>query len=276
MTTLFEIIRCATSGTELHGLGLRSPKPAGCLFHFHGTGGNFYSNPFVEPIGVIASSLAISYFTVNLPGHDETSETERFEECISAIDSWIDAIAPLDCPIFLQGHSLGALKILHYMNSPAAKNRDRVQSLILLSPFDIVAFYCKGKPEDVDAIRAQVESAMQSGGPASRVSSILFDLWPISAGTFLDLVRPSGPADTFPSRSSLRNSPLASIKLPTLVAIGTEDFAAFPSPSQVVAELKELGNSIESHLVAQAPHNFAGQTHALSELVGGWLRSQME
>lgn len=271
MNALFEIVRCTYNQSELHGLALRPPRPVGCVIHFHGTGGNFYSNPFIEPIGLAVSSLDLAYFTVNLPGHDETAETERFTDCVGAIDSWIDALGCADGHLFLQGHSLGALKVLHYLGSSDARHRARVRAIVLLSPFDVVAFYCKGKPDAVDAIRARVAAEMQSFGPSTRVPKEVFDLWPLSVGTFLELVKPGGVADTFPSRATLHGSPLDSLGLPAFVAIGAEDFAAFPLPQRVVDEVRQLGGRLAVHLIGRAPHNFSGHADSLADLLRGWL-----
>ncbi len=244
---------------------------AATAIHVHGTWGNFYANPFIVPLGNLYSEHGISYLSANFPGHDETAVVERFDESMVAMDEWIDELAPSG-PLILQGHSLGALKVLGYMQCGPLRNTARVRGLVLLSPFDVVAFYALGKPENIPARLERASTLLQSAGASALVPKEMFNLWDISVGTYLDLASPGCRADQFPTRSSLESAWIKSSQVPIFVSIGSEDFAAYPSPTTVVEASSKL-TAVTARLVPNAPHNFAGETEVLVSEVARWLSS---
>src|SRR5579862_6619952 len=132
-TTLKRIY--ASDGLELVGL-LYEPDKAteSILVHTHGMGGNFYENRFLDFIAETLTSNGIAFFTFNNRGCEtfkdfskivENKKTfvrignayEVFEECIWDIKAAIDAASGWGFKdVHLSGHSLGAPKVIYYMN----------------------------------------------------------------------------------------------------------------------------------------------------------------
>jgi len=272
----YELVSVKHGDGLLHGLLARNKRKRLCVVLIHGTAGNFYANPFIEPTMRLYAESGANVLSVNFPGHDETAATERFEDFTPALDGWLDGLG-LTGPLLLQGHSLGALKVLAYLQDARARYRKDIQAAALLSPFDIVAFYAGKTDEEVNQKRSRVQSLIRVEGQGAMVPKEIFGLWPLSLGTFERLTAPGGQADQFPTRNGLVNWRVPVPGLPTLVAIGGSDFAAFPSPEAVVeacgkrARLDLANEKLVVEFVAGAPHNFEGKTDALREIVGRWL-----
>lgn len=271
---MFELIAWDAKGQTLHGLRSVTSEGAPTAIHVHGTWGNFYANPFIVPLAATYAKNGLNYITANFPGHDETAQTENFGDFENALHGLVEKFAPRG-GLLLQGHSLGALKILNYLDSASAALKDRVAAVVLLSPFDIVAFYAGGKAEGVQPTLDALRRLVAAGKGADFVPQNLFSYWPITVNTMIALMTPGGPADVFPSRTSLKDSPITRLRNPALVALGGDDFAAFPSPGAVRDQVNATTKA-ESVLVTGAPHNFAGRVEELSRAVNEWLQSSVK
>lgn len=271
MEMRFKLVSVKFGESELHGLLNKVENPIGTAIHVHGTWGNFYANPFIVPTGELYSEFGLNFLTANFPGHDETAVNEKFEDFSKALDDWLKIYSP-GGPLLLQGHSLGALKILFYMADPNAKNKDRVASIILLSPFDIVAFYSNGQLSRIHERLDRVKTLIEVEGPDVNVPKDMFDMWPISSQTFYNIAKPGSVSDQFPSRLELEGAFLYEIKIPVFIGIGSDDFAAYPSPREVIRMIKTQ-NNIYSTIINGAPHNFAGQVDSLANELRKWLKN---
>jgi alpha-beta hydrolase superfamily lysophospholipase len=240
------------------------------VLHIHGTWGNFYGNPFIDVFGDFYAARGYAFLTGNNRGHDGGSITERFADSVLDLEAWTKFASGRGFRrLILQGHSLGALKALFYLQQPGAP-QDSAQALILLSPFDVVAFYSSGTAQKGEEILKRVRKLAQVD-PDSLVPKDIFDMWLISAGSFLDLADHGTAADIFPfRRGTLSGSPITTVRIPTFVGIGGEDFAAHPSPEEEVQQLRGLSN-VRAVLVPGAPHNFAGREAALTKEVAAWM-----
>ncbi len=137
------LIRIQTDSTELAGLwhtpraNLSTPR---ALVHFHGCGGNFYENHFLDAIAAACTDRGIGFLSVNSASHDyvceardlckpkgaagENSEKNRkrrgfayetFEDCEEEISAVLQFLAETGIgSTVLQGHSTGANKIVYY------------------------------------------------------------------------------------------------------------------------------------------------------------------
>lgn len=267
------LVRVMTpDGIELQGLNDKGAGRAAhaVVVHLHGTWGNFYGNPFIDHFADFYPRRGYSFMTVNTRGHDEGSISERFENCLSDIQTWLEFAARLGYRrVILQGHSLGALEAVYYLTSSQSLNR--VQALILLSPFDIIAFYCSGDIT-VRQDRLVKVKAIASTDPNALVPKDVWDMWLISAGTYLDLVDFNTKADIFPFRTgTLTGMPLSQVGLPVFAAVGGNDFAAFPSPKAEVEQLNQLPQ-VHAVLINGAPHNFAQHEGELLNKISSWLK----
>lgn len=262
---------------ELQGLLFQSNKDVkkSIVIHIHGTWGNFYGNSFIDSFAETYPYNGIAFLSVNTRGHDEGSNTERLEQCIIDINLWIDfALRQGYHEIILQGHSLGAIKILFGLTHPyLIPDIDNITKIILLSPFDIKAFYSSGNEDILEEKIKTVEKIVQSN-PNTLVPEDIWNMWQISAGTLLDLIGPKSEADVFPFRKkTLLDSPLSKIKLPVFAAIGGQDFAAFPTPREAIIMLKQLKN-VNACFIEGAPHNFAQYELTLTSEIINWIKNR--
>lgn len=260
---------------ELQGLNFRGSKRVAqaVVIHIHGSWGNFYGNPFIDHFAEFYPRLGYSFMTVNNRGHDDGSIAERFENCLLDIRTWIEFAAKAGYQrVILQGHSLGALKAVYYLNSSSPPNR--VQALILLSPFDVVDFYCSG---DVTLRQERLAKAkaIATTDPNAVMPKDVWNMWLISTGTYLDLVGFDTKADIFPFRTgTLKGTPLSRISLNVFAAVGGNDLDAFSSPQACEHALEQLNQlpRVQAVLIDGAPHNFAGYESELLSEISHWLK----
>lgn len=264
---MISLVRTITEDrVELQGLLYEAKNSDKIIIHLHGTWGNFYGNPFIDYFGSSYPLSGYSFLSVNTRGHDEGSISERFEDCQRDINIWLAFVQKNGYKsIILQGHSLGALKVVYYVGKQGAFPIDR---LILLSPFDGISFYCRGKVET----RSDLIRRISEIPPDQIVPKEIWGMWLISGGTLLDLVGFDTTADIFPFRNhTLQNTPLARIKQPVFAAVGGKDFAAFPNPNDEYNQLSKLEN-VHTVLIPDAPHNFAGGETQLVRSIMDWLK----
>jgi len=129
-------------------------KTTKAVLHIHGLQGNFYENYFVDPIAVEANNQGIAFLTVNLHGSGyrqdywlrDYSDTkmfggnyELFEDCIQDVNAWLKFLKDKGyTQVFLQGHSLGTLKVVFYQ---VKTKNPLVRALVLLSPADMIGLW---------------------------------------------------------------------------------------------------------------------------------------
>jgi pimeloyl-ACP methyl ester carboxylesterase len=173
--------------------------------------------------------------------------------------------------VILQGHSLGALKIVRCLHDRIFDNLEyTITAAVLLAPFDIVAFNAGKNHAEVEQNRETVRQILLQD-PNALVPREVFAHWPISAKTYLQITESGGQWDVFPSRDDDNHREwIRSCEVPALIAIGREDFAAFPNPISVVQALTDL-EGVSAHVVPDAPHNFAGQESILGAKLRDFL-----
>ena len=114
--------------------------------------------------------------------------------------------------------------------------------------------------------------ALVRENPDAIVSKDVWDMWLLSARTYLDLVEENGSIDVFPfRRGSLEGTALSRIGTRSFAAVGGKDFAAYPSPQKETEMLSKLPR-VHSVLIDGAPHNFAGQEPRLLKEIQSWLK----
>jgi pimeloyl-ACP methyl ester carboxylesterase len=258
--------------SSFHGISAGTPT-RGLALHVHGTWGNFYENPFVTALAPTYVEAGYAYASTNNPGHDGGSIDEDFDQSLGCIAEWVAKLGDSTTSLVLQGHSLGALKLLRLFSTESYKSlTDRVKGLVLLSPFDMVAFNGGKSPAEIDTNRSTVLAAEASDGGSALVSKTVFDVWPISIGTWLQASEPDGPWDVFPTRNGSIGL-LAELTIPTLVFVGEADFASFPSGAAVIKDLEGSASpNVRAHLIPEGVHNFAGREAMLSTHLRDFLQ----
>lgn len=264
----FSLVRTKYKDQTLHGIITGDPA-APLALHVHGTWGNFYANDFIAKTAESYLRVGYRFAAVNFPGHDQTAVNERFEDFPPALNSWLVTLGASD-GVILQGHSLGALKVL-YLNSSNAKVVRRVRALVLLAAFDVVGFYVRESGMPASQLRQEAAALARTRGDASRVPVAWSPYWDLSVGTLLAATDQGGLWDQFPSgRGSLGALGLETLP-PTFFAIGSSDFAAVPGVPEVMGLAESAPNVSGHYLVPDSPHNFAGRETELSESIASWL-----
>ncbi|MFZ2979193.1 MAG: alpha/beta fold hydrolase, partial [Candidatus Magasanikiibacteriota bacterium] len=121
-----------------------------CIIHIHGSYGNFYENFFLTEMSKQFTKNGFSFLSVGTRGRDYYSDfkirkenkyesvriggiREIFQQCEIDIKSWVSYVKSLGySKIILQGHSLGAMKVIYYYS----RSQISVNGIILISPPD--------------------------------------------------------------------------------------------------------------------------------------------
>jgi pimeloyl-ACP methyl ester carboxylesterase len=236
--------------------------------HVHGSWGNFYENTIATDTAAAYIANGWNYATVNTVGHDAGTIAEDLSS-VADIQAWMDYFASKGTRDWvLQGHSLGALKIIKSLASKELTHE--VTAVVLLSPFDLPAFYAEtGDESTIQSQHRRAQELITSMGGSALVPPSLFDVWPVSLGTYLDALTIGGSLDVFQSRSGTL-SHLANLGVPSLVVLGGADFAATPDNRSVRDLVETLGVSVT--LIDGAPHNFAGFEEEVNAAVQRFVR----
>ena len=146
-TMLGKLVKIATADRHvLDGILYGAEESIATVLHVHGSLGNFYHQPFIPVFAQVLTGEGINLLSCNMRTHDGIAEgydTEgmmkyvggslaRFETCVEDIQgavSW--SRKKLGPNVYLQGHSLGCDRVLHFLESTTEE-----LSPILLSPCD--------------------------------------------------------------------------------------------------------------------------------------------
>jgi pimeloyl-ACP methyl ester carboxylesterase len=287
---------CRTVTTD--GIELQSflAEPAGepaedWVLHVHGLAGNFYENRFVDHVAGAVTGAGLGFVTTNNRGHDYISDFivekageeagyvqiggiyEILSECVEDIAAWIDFLrARGGRRVVLEGHSHGALKVVHYLHHRPDAG---VAGLVLLSPSD--DFGCQRArlgsrfDEGVETARTMVET-----GKGRDLMPEGFFHYPVSARTYLDIFKPDSDLKIF--NTSLTDSDdlaaLASVRVPVLAMVGSVEEAFVQEPEEYLASIeKHLTGSTDftGRVLWGAPHNYMGHDAEAARAIGEWL-----
>lgn len=255
------------------------------VLHIHGMGGNFYENRFLDYMANTFTKNGYAFLSVNTRGHDLIADfpiegdvekhkrignsREIFEECILDIESWIDLAEKLGYKkIVLQGHSLGSVKVAHYL---AAKQDVRVDSLVFLSPPDMISLF-----EEDNNFQRDLETAnnlMANNKEDELLPSLIWDWYLLSAKTFINFSTRENPIDVFNIYDKTKKSILSQISVPTLVILGGEDDAVTISPSEALEVIKsKMPNcrKFNSLVIDDAPHSYFNYENEVCDAIIKW------
>jgi pimeloyl-ACP methyl ester carboxylesterase len=186
---------------------------------------------------------------------------ELFSESPRAVAAWVGYAAGLaGGPVGLLGHSLGGLKVLHYL---AREADHRVLGLCLASPP-----VRQHRPEREPVAQAKRMVA------AGRGTEIL--LWEegqpvLSAQAFLD--RAQVDLDLFGFDTD--TPAIRRIRCPLFAIFGESEPEASVALDRIRQGAIEAAR-VEGHLVAGADHAYTGQEDAVAALIGEWIESLSE
>ena len=270
----------------LQGLFCEPKKKTNEAFlHIHGLQGNFYENYFIDPLVVEANKRGVSLLTVNQHGSGyrqdywlkDFSDTkmfggnyELFEDCILDIDAWLKFLKSQGYTrVFLQGHSLGTLKVVYYQTK--TKN-PLVKTLILLSPADMAGLWKDGVGDNTSSFLRLAKNYV-SKRQGDRLMPAKAAGYPVSAKTYYNFYGPKARTHIFDFHNpDFDYKLLKKVSVPTLAILGDKDnYTKEGKAGEYLELMKENMKDCEIKLFKDSDHWYTGNEEKLAKFLVGWL-----
>lgn len=282
-------------GLNLQGFHWVPKTKDTCIVFVHGMSENIIESYFSEILGQEISKKGFGFIYGHNRGYgyindirikDKSKDIEyktrrigeiyeRFEECIFDIDLWVQNAKKLGYnKIILMGHSLGCNKIIHYYSK---KNNDSIIKIILASPPDIVGL-CKLKryQPNYNTLLKEAKDNVKKNKPRKILKHMLWDCYPISSQTFLDVSVENCPADNLPLlRNPKRFVELEKIDVPTLAFNGEFDDTEIRDLEDDLKLIKEKAINCKDFtikILKNTNHNYNKQENVLADMILDWLK----
>lgn len=277
-------------GLVLDGILYRALDPAGgepsdiTVIHVHGSLGNFYSNEFVRVLAGVYQQTGVNFLSFNLSAHDGLAEGSRgeddvfeyvggsvclFDECVSDVWGAVDFVDGFSKTVFLQGHSLGCNRVVHFLRSSEVS----VAGAILLSPCDSYRLQSRWRhPETVEEQIQRIEQGSHDefGWLDIEEYGVREADWsyfiPITKRAFLSIAK--GPGfEVF--RSGHVKTPRSS--LPVLCYIGGKDPLMCHPAMAMFDHIRCLFDPVHEVFSADGGHMLEGCERMVGEEVVSWI-----
>lgn len=280
-----------SDGLELHGL-LYEPdnETKSVLVHVHGMGGNFYENKFLDFVAKELTDDGFAFCVFNNRGCEFLKDTyrivdgkepemvrvgttyEKFEESLLDIEAFIDFVQERGFSnIHLSGHSLGCPKVAYYM---AEKDDQRIKSLLLLSPSDMLGLVRSNKEQFEKEITEAKKLVVENKGDTI-LSEWVWGEYPVSAGTYLSLFDDNAKDAIFNFHNPEdKLEVLGKITVPTYAVMGTKDDALVVPIEETFFRLETALSSSpkkRTEVLGDANHGYRGHEQEIANAVAGWL-----
>jgi pimeloyl-ACP methyl ester carboxylesterase len=269
---------------SLNGLYIANNKQKNIFINIHGTASNFYDEPF---IGTFAEKLPEnnwSFLSTNNRGHDiltgwtkkqSGDATEIFEKCLLDIDAWIEFAKDLGYKnIILCGHSLGAEKVVYYMNK--GKFTKDVNSIILLGPADSFEYQYNfmNKKNIKEMLFNEAKNLIKNKKGFQCLSSYWhchFDVLPQSATSFMNFFEENSELSKVLPFSKKSLPMFRTIKTPILAITGNmHEFTVIP-PKDAMQLLEDENISCKTHIL-NCDHDFDGKVDDLWIIIEKFIK----
>lgn len=280
-----------SDGLELHGL-LYEPDidTKSVLVHVHGMGGNFYENKFLDFVTKKLTDDGFAFCVFNNRGCEFLKDTyrivggkepemvrvgttyEKFEDSLLDIKAFIDFAQERGfSDIHLSGHSLGCPKVAYYL---AEKSDERVKSLLLLSPSDMLGLVRSNKEQFEKEITEARKLVAEDKGDTI-LSEWVWGEYPVSAGTYLSLFDDNAKDAIFNFHDPEDGlETLGKITVPTYAVMGTKDDALVVPIEETFSRLETaLASSPKkrTEVLGDANHGYRGHEQEIANAVASWL-----
>lgn len=257
-----------------------SPKKV--ILHIHGFEGNFYGNTFVQVVANHLRNKSISLLTVNTRGCEKIKDFntvdgkiktigaryELLEDSAMDIDAWVEFLLDKGYEmIILQGHSLGTMKAVRYLSE--GKFADKIEKLILLSPFDKKGALEKYTKTPITELLAKAQKMIDEGKGDEMITPE-FDEIVVSYKTYVSWYKQDDLGRMYEFCSSDYDFPsLKAISIPTKVIVGSKDeFFHLSNPDHPEEALSLMEKHIpncQTKLISGANHGYRGFEQVLAE-----------
>jgi hypothetical protein len=277
---------------ELHGV---AEVPSGArylIMHHHGLAGNFYENPFIAEFLQQAGGNNYGFLTINSRAHDYLADAvvrnsgevlargaahTSLMEIARDLASWYEyASRVYGLPIFMQGHSTGAVAVAY-----SILQNSSIQPLgtIYLSPTDMVGIQeASHGREGASRFLRIAEGLINDGRATELMPSDALEGYLLDAQVYSEMFSPDGPWDIF-SFADPKKSVEAITKFPTCVIFGDTGEACPIDTTDALAALEaSVGpavSSLKTEVVSGAGHSYRGFETPLVRSIVDWCGHTM-
>lgn len=273
----------------LHGINCKpdNVENDSCIIHVHGSYGNFYENFFLPAISDKCNEINVSFISINTRGHDYYSDfksisnnqysskriggiREIFQDSYLDIDAWVKyAKSSGYTKIFLQGHSLGAMKCIYYLK----KSKLNISGLILISPPDNYGLQLSDVGDKFSTDLEIAKKLSITDGDQLMPSEAYYDL--ISASSYFSLLGNEEDTGmfTYSNLELMRKAGMSDIKYPTVVFFASENEAIVLPVEDCINALKKSVSTenIEIVLIKGANHSYHFKEKQLASKIANWI-----
>jgi pimeloyl-ACP methyl ester carboxylesterase len=290
-----ELVRIeAEDGLELVGFyATPTGRPARrAVLHVHGMSGNFYENLFVSTVGEAVLAKGLAFLTVNNRGHEYASDNVRrtpeggvfskggatwevFDECVFDVGGGARYLASRGHEgIYFEGHSLGCLKVAHYL----AERRDpRAAGAVLLSPADMFGIRAQNSRRPLEDLVREARALTAAGKGDTLMPDAGYEV-PLSAAMVASVYGDPRKTDIFPFRLGDRGDyrVLSSLAVPLLVVYGTLYEAVTVPVADALALARAHATSspaVTTVAVEGGDHIYLGHEDELAQVVASFVEA---
>jgi pimeloyl-ACP methyl ester carboxylesterase len=260
-----------------------------CIF-VHGFETDFYSHDFYHAIARELSTQGNLCILAQLRGTGLYTEFIKKDGSGTYIGSFHEKIedAHLDISAFVEyllskgfqkisliGHSLGTIKAVRYLFE--GKYKDKIGSLVLLSPFDKNAWIQRKSQDKWKEYLKIAEQKVAEGKGAETVPLPEYEDYPLTYETFVSWYRQNDLGCMWDFYRKDYDFPiLRQINVPVKTILGSkDDFMDFPefgvSPQSALARIKELVKNSETVLLEGSDHVYRGFEDQLATEVASFV-----
>ena len=253
----------------LDGFWCRGARAKDALLVFvHGMHSNFYRSKLKKVLMTASARTGFDVLSFNNRGAEQSTATERFENCLPDIDAAIRFGRRHGYRrFFLAGHSTGCQKITYYQ---AVRRNPAVRALILLAIGDDYAITRRDLGRRFAFWVRRARSLVARGKGDTLLPP---ECQGFSARRFLSIADPAATeAKLFDFDGQLTH--FRRIRCPVLaVFAGADEYETLP-PKRAGEILRSRTRAarFESQVVPGADHSFHGDEQLVSRLIGGWLK----
>jgi len=278
-------------GLELKGFWMDN-KSDTAIFHSHGTAGDFYTHKFLELEGIRLRQKKISFLSANNRGHDVIADirkkvggktewvqiggsTERFEDCILDISSWLDFLQKQGIKkVILQAHSL-TQKILYYQHRKIDK---RVIGQIHLSPCNDAGIMrtVLGEQKYKESNK-KIWQMIKNGKEKEMLPAELSVICQMNALAYSGYLTEEGAGNLFPYHNvdSSKWDVLKNTKDPLLAVFGGSDAYIKPTnkiAAQIWKSKAETSKLLDVKVIEGALHSYLDHEEKLISVIIDWIK----
>ncbi len=242
-----------TDNIELSGLISNSENRENIIIHIHGMASDFYTNSFYYPMHEHYPKNNYAFLATENRGIHIIKSLgqvkaignayEKFEESIYDIDAWINFATQEGYKnVWLQGHSLGTVKIAYYA---ANSDNNLLKGLLLLSPSEMIGLVHDADGyQDHKVLYPEALELIKTNQQNNLLSHKLWKVLLLSAQTYLNLFDDNAATGVFNYRLPKESWKIVeNIKVPVLAITGTKDDGIYPVMNPIEA-MKLLENKL--------------------------------